>query len=231
MNLSKLLSKIFEKFPEIPFKNKMRYFLAFNKLVPNFISDISPLKGYVLYYSLKPGDIVVDAGAFTGDYTIYAAKKVGKKGKILAFEPDAKNRKILEKNIKSEKLENIIIIPKGLWDENTTLFLNPSNLSSKLSKNKKYPSVQVVRLDDEVIKLKINKIDFIKMDIEGAEINAIKGCVNVIRKFKPRFAIASYHIVNDKRTSIFLESFLFKEGYFVKSDFLNHLTTYAWMKS
>ena len=78
MFISKILTLLFEKFPELPIKNDIRYFLAFNRYMPHFISDMSPLKGYFANYTIKKGDVIVDAGAFTGDYTILAAKKVGK---------------------------------------------------------------------------------------------------------------------------------------------------------
>ncbi len=228
MNLGHVLTKIFERFPETNIKNKIRYFLAFNKYVPKSISDLSPIKGYELYYNLKRGDFVVDAGAYTGDYTIFAAKKVGKKGKIIAFEPDEKNRKVLKRNLKKENIKNVIIIPFGLWGENTYYNLSGFNgLHSSISENKKGKQIKVVKLDYIIRRLNLKKLDFIKMDIEGAEIEAIKGSIKTLKKFRPNLAIASYHIINGKPTSIFLETFFSKIGYKVKSDFQKHLTTYA----
>jgi hypothetical protein len=125
-----LLTTLFEKFPEWPIKNSMRYFLAFNPMVPKAIQDLSPIKGYEMYRKLQEGDIVVDAGAFTGDYTIYAARKVGPNGLVIAFEPDEKNRAILQKNIEHDKLNNVIILPKGLWNENGTLSITSDGLHS-----------------------------------------------------------------------------------------------------
>lgn len=229
MNLGYLLAGLFEKLPEWPIKNKIRCFAAFNKHIPKFISDVVPLKGYELHYHLKPGDIVVDAGAFTGDYTIFAAKKVGANGKIIAFEPDKKNRERLLSNIKYEKLNNVIVIPKGLWSEDTFLSIEKSRgLHTAMSKEKTGDKIEVARLDNELKKLKIKKVDFIKMDIEGAEKEAMKGCVKTLKENKLNLAIASYHIVDGEPTSIFLEKFLKKAGYKTKSNFQKHLTTYAW---
>lgn len=229
MKLAHILTKSFEKFPEIPIKNDIRYFLAFSPLIPKSIQDLSPVKGYELYGKLKPGDVVVDAGAFTGDYTIFAARKVGKNGKVIAFEPDSKNRGILKKNLKHERLNNVIIVPKGLWNKNTVLkFRNLDGLHSNLASIDGNISINVVKLDDELKKLGIKKINVLKMDIEGAEIEAIKGSIKTLKKSNPFVKIASYHIVNGKETRIFLEIFLKKLGYQVKSDFPKHLTTYAW---
>jgi len=229
MSLSSLLAKLFEIIPENSYKNSLRYFLAFNPLVPKFIQDISPIKGYELYRQLKKGDVVVDAGAFTGDYTVFAAKKVGPKGKVIAFEPDSKNREILRKNLEVEKIKNVIIIPRGLWNKESFLKFNSSNgLHSNIQGLTGNISIPVSKLDNEIKKLKIKRLDFIKMDIEGAEIEALMGSLKTLKEFHPSLAIASYHVVNGNETSIFLEGFLKKIGYNVKSDFPNHKTTYAW---
>jgi len=90
-------SDLFAKIPEVPPKNALRYFLAFNPLVPDFIADFSPVKGYELFRKLKKGDIVVDAGAYPGEYAVYASRKIGPTGRIICFEPTPENRKILEK--------------------------------------------------------------------------------------------------------------------------------------
>jgi FkbM family methyltransferase len=219
-------------------KNEIRYFLAFNPLVPKAISDLSPVKGYELYYQLKPGDVVVDAGAFTGDYTVYASRKVGPTGRVLAFEPDPKTCRILERNLKRERFQNVTIIPKGLWNENTTLTFQVLNsLQSHVAASPapgEAPDrvqVEVVRLDDELQRLGITKVDLLKMDIEGAEIQAIEGCEKVLAENNVHVAIAAYHIVNGETTSLFLEKFLRARGYETKSDYHKHLTTYAWKRS
>jgi len=229
MNLGSLLAKIFEKIPEWSIKNDLRYFLAFNPMVPKFVQDISPVKGYELHYHLKNGDVVVDAGAYPGDYAVFASRKIGKSGKIICFEPDPRNRAILRKNLIKEKMNNFIIVPKGLWNKNTTLKLeNSDGLHSSLSSSKGNQEIEVVKLDDELKKLGIKKIDVLKMDIEGAEIEAIQGSKENLKKSDVHVAIASYHIINGKTTSYFLESYLSKLGYKTKSAFPKHLTTYAW---
>jgi FkbM family methyltransferase len=236
MRFADILTKSFAAMPEWHFKNDIRYFLALNPLVPNFISDMAPVKGYELNYQLKPGDVVVDAGAFTGDYTFFASRKVGPTGRVLAFEPDPKTRAILARNSKKEKYgDNITIVPKGLWNENTTLRFNDLNsLQSKLEPNA--PSgpntvtVDVCRLDDELKKLGVKKVDVLKMDIEGAEIEAIQGCEETLANNRVNVIIAAYHIVNGETTSHYLEKFLRARGYEAKSDFPKHLTTYGWKK-
>lgn len=228
MKIGKILSEAFEKIPEVSLKNDLRYFLAFNRFIPNKIANMSPIKGYELYRELKKGDIVVDAGSFPGDYAVYASRKVGREGKVICFEPNKKNRKILRKNLSKERYNNYLIIPKGLWNKEKVLKIKDfDGLHTELS-SEGAESIKVTSLDKELKKLGIKKVDVIKMDIEGAEKNAVKGMKDTLKKCNPYVMIASYHVVDGERTSKFLEEFFKKEGFNVKSDFEMHLTTYAW---
>ena len=84
-----------------------------------------------------------------------------------------------------------------------------------------------IRLDSLVKELKISRLDFIKMDIEGMEIEALKGADDTIMKFAPRFAIASYHMRDQKQTFLQVEHILGGKGYSVRTFFDPHLTTCA----
>ena len=66
------------------------------------------------FHEVEGGQIVVDAGSYLGGFTFYTAKKVGKAGKVIAFEPDPRNFEILKKSVDNSKLENIILINKAL---------------------------------------------------------------------------------------------------------------------
>jgi hypothetical protein len=79
------------------------------------------LKGYFYDYKLKKGDVVLDCGAHVGLITMYAAKIVGTKGLVIAFEPDTMNNKKLKDNIKLNNLKNVIIVKKGVWKCDTRL--------------------------------------------------------------------------------------------------------------
>ena len=72
---------------------------------------------------------------------------------------------------------------------------------------------RAVTLDSWAKEKKLTKLDFIKMDIEGAEIEALDGAVEVIKQFSPKFAIATYHIVNGEPTYIKVEEFFKKLNY------------------
>ena len=159
--------------------------------------------------------------------TLFASQMAGKSGKVIAFEPDKKNYRRLIANINLNSLDNVIPINKGLWKENTELrFDNLQSGISSLSPNGNI-SIPVVKLDDELERLNIPKVDFIKMDIEGAELEAIKGCRKVLNNNNVKLAIASYHIVNGEKTCFELEKMLQKLGFKTETSYPEHLTTYA----
>lgn len=224
---------------EISF-NRKGYFEIYmdNNIFLKFYDDpfddfICSISGYIKKYKIKDGDYIIDVGAYVGSFTIYAAKIIGNSGKIIAFEPDKPNFDKLAYNIKLNNLDNVIVINKGLWNENKELeFDSQNNAGSSvvLSKDNikgKVMYYKFVKLDDELKKLNINKVDFIKMDIEGAEIEAIEGCKNILKNNNVNLAIASYHIRNGEKTYKKLEHILNNLGYKTKTEFPKHLTTYA----
>ncbi len=152
------------------------------------------------------GDIVIDAGvgAFNGkamapflDY----AEMVGAKGFVYGFEPVPQYAKEIEQNIKVDGYKNAKIYPYGVWSENTTMDLYLGELASSLVlpcyDNPPTVKVKLVSLDSFVEENNIKKVDLIKMDIEGAEAEALKGAENIIRQHKPKLVLAIYHKPDD----------------------------------
>lgn len=221
----------FIRIPEWTWKNRLRHFLATSRWVPNFIQDFSPIKGYEKFRNLHEGDIVIDAGAFPGDYALFAAKKVGSRGHIYALEPSPANRKLLERNIQKSGLENITILPKGLWDRSTTLTIQEQGLAAQVKTAESDDVIDVVPLDLLVKELQLEQLDVLKMDIEGAELQALAGAEKTLKHFKPYTCVASYHIVNGETTAGRVEKLLKQAGLQVRTDYPKHLTTYACEKS
>ena len=169
------------------------------------------------FYKIKEGQIVIDAGAYLGGFTFYAAKKVGRTGKVVAFEPDPNNFKILESIIKKSGFKNIILIKKALGDVVKEVELESANhFSSVVIKTYKNPifKVQQTTLDEEMRKLKIMKVHFIKMNIEGSEINAIKGAKQTLVNVE--HVAISCHAVNGLNTENEIDPLLKKFGFKTK---------------
>ena len=135
---------------------------------------------------LKKGDTVIDAGANIGYFTLFFSKLVGEKGKVIAFEPDPINFDILKKNIELNKITNVELVKKGISNKNESMKLYKSKVSGghSLVKNewgKEYTEIQTVTLDDY---FKDQKIDLIKIDVEGFESEAIEGSKKLFKNNK-----------------------------------------------
>ena len=143
-------------------------------------------KYYQHFYKVKPGDIVVDAGANMGHISIFFSKQVGNDGKVYCFEPDKFNVERLNANraLNHDLPDNIIIEDLLLWNDNVWVdFEEAGTVGSSavwFSDNATIVKKQAVTLDSWAEKLLLPRLDFIKMDIEGAEIEALDGCVAVI---------------------------------------------------
>jgi FkbM family methyltransferase len=153
----------------------------------------------------EQGDVVIDAGACWGETTLYFAHEVGPTGGVVAFEFIPKNIDVLEQNIivNPEIAERITVVKQPVWSvSGETLYYVDWGPGSRVSFEKireDFADTKCVTttIDDTVTLLALNHVDFIKMDIEGAELHALKGAANTIRKFHPRLAISLYHSIHD----------------------------------
>ncbi len=136
---------------------------------------------------VKEGDVVVDLGANIGYFTLLAARLVGKKGKVYAFEPEPINYSLLLKNIELNGYDNIVAVQKAV--SNVTgkvrLFLDKKDTGAHTiyqpGDKREFIEVESVTLD-EFFKDKKHPINVIKMDVEGAEIAAFSGMDRIIRE-------------------------------------------------
>ena len=143
--------------------------------------------------NLKRGDRFVDVGANIGLMSIVASSAVGNEGKIFSFEPHPETAKILRFNIDLNAIKNIEIIQKGVgsstgqakiydrWDVNR----GGASLISSNSEQESF-DIEIVKLDDV---LQSSSVDMIKIDIEGYELEALKGAKNIIGSEKPPILI------------------------------------------
>ncbi len=143
---------------------------------------------------LSENETIVDLGAYDGD-TIreFTGVTGGKYKKIIAFEPDAKNyRKLCAK---TEALENIERYNLGAWDKKETLFFQ-----KKKGRNSHQADEGIPVEFDSVDNIANEKITFIKMDIEGAELKALEGAKHTITKHLPKLYVCAYHRNEDMFT-------------------------------
>lgn len=143
-------------------------------------------------------EVFVDAGVYDGLTSSMFAQWAGKYKKIIALEPDPKNRERCQRTLASIGAE-YEILPYGAWDKSEQLFFASGlNGSSHINSNgEKSAEGQIMIQADKLDNLIQEKVTYIKMDIEGAEINAIKGAEKIIKKYKPKLAICVYHKKED----------------------------------
>lgn len=141
---------------------------------------------------VSDGDVVLDLGANIGYYTMIFAKLIGPKGKVFAFEPEPNNFELLKKNLTINGYQNSTIEDAAVSDENGEIKLylsegratNHRTFHSK-SVSKNFVVVKKVKLDDYFKNNPIRKrISFVKMDVEGSELDALKGMTSILNENK-----------------------------------------------
>jgi len=136
---------------------------------------------------VKKGDTILDIGAHIGYFTLLFARLVGERGKVFAFEPHPVNFGLLKKNISITNYSNIILNQKAVTNKTGTveLFLNKKNTGGHSLYKSRYTKtsivVECIKLDD-YFRDYDGKIDFIKMDIEGSEGEALLGMLSLLKK-------------------------------------------------
>lgn len=146
------------------------------------------------------GATILDIGAHIGLFSTIAAKIAGQYGKIFAFEPAPATIPVLHQTIKINELEKLIIpVNQAMGKEvgNTTFFVSDdeadnSNSLISYKEDRKLNGVQVEvnTIDNFVMTKKLSKINFIKIDVEGAEYDTLLGGQNVFKRYKPNIIVA-----------------------------------------
>jgi FkbM family methyltransferase len=151
---------------------------------------------------VKQGDVVLDCGAHVGVF----AKRALRNGaaRVLAIEPAPLNLECLKRNLSAEiQSGRVIISPKGAWDSHGKLRLkmskrNSGNNSLVYDLDRQGESdIEVTTIDEMVAEAKLTKVDYIKLDIEGAERRALRGGAKTITAHRPILALEFYHLEDD----------------------------------
>ncbi|MCS7314709.1 MAG: FkbM family methyltransferase [Bryobacteraceae bacterium] len=152
---------------------------------------------------VRAGDVVLDCGAAMGVFT-REALAVGAK-MVVAIELAPENLECLRRNFAEEvRTGRVVIYPKGVWDKDdlVTLYVDPGNSPAdsvvmRPERARPGPRVPLTTIDQLVEELQLDRVDFIKMDVEGAEQRALAGARRTLARFRPRLAISAYHLEDD----------------------------------
>lgn len=191
----------------------------------SFLSKNAPEYSKQQYFpdgivNLSDNEMFIDCGAFNGDTARKFIEKCGGEfKKIVCFEPDSANFAALERNFANNN--RVETIRAGVWNVNTTLKFNDGKGAGSALSN----------VEDDAVSVNVMAIDgveccqdatFKKMDVEGAEMNALKGAVKVIVRNRPKLAISIYHS-NEELLAIpeYLHSSLVDYSFYVRHHSLN----------
>ncbi|MEC3907400.1 FkbM family methyltransferase [Tamlana sp. 2201CG12-4] len=158
--------------------------------------------GEKIVYAEK-GDTVLDCGGCWGDTALYFAHNVGKQGKVYTFEFIPNNIEILQTNIdlNNHLKDRIELIPNPVSNKSDIeIYFTDNGPSSSINfepYEEQTGQTKTISIDDFVSQHDIKEVNYIKMDIEGAEPLALQGAEKTIRKFRPKLAIAIYHSMDD----------------------------------
>lgn len=163
---------------------------------------------------IKKGNVVLDIGANIGYYTLIFAKLVGEEGRVYAFEPDPTNFALLKKNVEINGYKNVVLVQKAVSNKSgrIKLYLSKNNMGDHRiydsgEDGRQHIEIEAIRLDDYFEHFE-GRIDFIKMDIQGAEGGAIQGMYNLLNKNNNVKIVTEFWPIGLKRFGTDPEEFL-----------------------
>src|SRR5215213_4106895 len=174
------------------------------------------------HFTPKEGDIVVDIGAHMGRYTIISSKRVGANGKVIAIEADPSNFGMLNRNIELNQLTNVIPLNYAVYSKDTKIKLYLPEVESGYTI---YNTIMYnrARTEDKFVEVNANTLDYllqlkgimdinwVKIDVEGAELEVLKGATNMLSKSKDIALLIEVHGLDNYRPILeFLSSYNFK---------------------
>lgn len=202
----------------------------------NYILDISEYQNWLIYFGIaaddtiplfklvREGDVILDVGANIGQTSLNCARLAGPSGKVFGFEPDPVNFKQCEVNKELNSYPGVTFFNFALGEEQTSVVmqLGERNRGGNSIVNNTTNEKCSIRIDlksmDEFAKEKnLEKISIVKIDVEGYELNVLKGAVNCLRKYRPTLYIEidESHLKRQNHTPQDIFNFLQDHGYMI----------------
>jgi FkbM family methyltransferase len=193
-----------------PRYHRLKGYGDFPFLFPSHTEPYCTTAEYLDFAELREGATVLDLGAYSGVTSIIFAQLVGNTGKVFAFEADEKNQACSRVNLEMAAavlgIRNISLIPKAVWSHNEgLLFSHEGSMGSSAvaitggHRGLERP-VPTIRLADYATAASLSKIDFVKVDIEGAEIEVLRDSAGFLRNLGARLIIEPHFVDGDLST-------------------------------
>jgi FkbM family methyltransferase len=149
-------------------------------------------------YRFQTADTVIDCGANVGTFCRQAIRAGARR--VIAFEPDCENVACLRENMADAVVAGrVTVVEKGVWSKPDRLWLSskstahPGSSTVCAEPDDEGYYIDLTTIDSVVEELRLEKVDFLKMDIEGAEVEALKGARRTIERFRPVIALGTEH--------------------------------------
>lgn len=167
---------------------------------------------------IRPGTVAVDVGAHTGYYTLLFAKRVGPQGQVLAFEPEERGLDFLRKNIAMNGRENVTVWPVALSNRTGRLVEKECGffISEDDQADGKSCGLEVRVFDDLARQGGLDRVDIVKIDVEGAELDVLEGMQQTLDRWHPGILLEVHPAKitrNCGRSVEELNAFLARHGY------------------
>ncbi|MCK5180489.1 MAG: FkbM family methyltransferase [Candidatus Omnitrophica bacterium] len=183
-------------------------------------------------YQLKPGDTVVEAGAFIGYYTLKMSERVGPNGHVVAIEPIEENRKIILKNIEANNIHNVTVLPYAIWNEKTeTTFYVTSRQKNSLVAQLAYSrgkaralTVPANTIDNIIRETNIKPPDLVIITVNGTEVEALEGMEAALEYDNLHLVVAAKYVVDGVPVIERVKALLEKKNYKLVLDHYGFVT-------
>lgn len=144
-----------------------------------------------LYSMIKPGMIIFDIGANIGETAMMFSRMTGPSGHVYAFEPDPSTFRHLQKHLEWNQCTNVTAVPMALSDKEGQMFIenNPHNTAGNRLSETTGVATTVSTLNHYVASGTFQKIDLLKIDVEGFEMKVLSGAGDTLNKYKPRLFV------------------------------------------
>lgn len=147
----------------------------------------------------RPGDVVMDGGV--SEYVEEQARisaAVGQAGRVIGFEPNPEGFQLARQRLAEyPACANYTLLPCGLWNRKEMVRFNTAGVGSHVSGDDGGIEAPMTTVDEVVREMGLPRVDFVKLDVEGAEANALRGALASLVRFHPRMAVSAYHRLED----------------------------------